>query len=54
MNLKRNDPIFSTAKGLAATEKEIGMLLKSGAFVFEEVMEVAEVGAFIQTLFSIP
>lgn len=42
MNLKRNDPLLSTAAGIAATEKEVGMLLKSGAFVMEEVMEASE------------
>lgn len=39
MNLKRGDPILRTEAAVMATDKEIGMLVKSGAFNLEEVME---------------
>lgn len=42
MNLKRNDPVLFTERGREATDKEVNMLVKSGAFNFDEVMEESD------------
>lgn len=42
MDLKRGDPILRTAQAGAATQKEVDMLLKSGAFLFEEVYTLTD------------
>lgn len=42
MNLKRNDPTLQTPEAWAATEKEVNILVKSGAFGFREVLEESD------------
>ena len=53
-NLSRGDPVWQTPEGRAAVDKELTMLLRSGAFSFDEVMEEEQARALFPEALFVP